>query len=66
MSCCDHLPSIVHHPSTFLNDFFSRSPEPVFLKLLKEPSVKEWLKNCKNGHGPLINLAVMPIYDRNT
>ena len=28
-----------------------------------EPFVKEGLKICTNGHGPLIKMAAMPIYE---
>ena len=53
-------------PFTPLNDFSSVTPEPIFFKLHVEPSVKEELKIYTNGHGPLIKMAAMPIYGKNT
>ena len=66
MSYCDHLSSVVRcplsvRPSTPLNDF-SETPRPVFFKL----PVDRGLKICTNGHGPLIKVAAMPIYGKNT
>ena len=49
-------------PSIHLNNFSSETFGPVFLKFLLEPSVNGGLKICTNGLGPLIKLAVMPIY----
>ena len=36
-----------------------------FFKLHVEPSVKGGFKIYTNGHGPLIKMAVMPLYDKN-
>ena len=72
MSYCDHLPSVVRRclsiicPPTLLNDFSSVTCGPIFFKLLMEPSVKGGLKICTNGKGPLIKMAAMPIYGKNT
>ena len=70
MSYCDLFPSVVRRrpsvvrPSTLLNDFSSENPGPIFFKLHVEPSVKEVLKICSNGHGPLIKIAAIPIYGK--
>ena len=71
MNYCDHLPSVVVRPlsvrlSTPLNDFFSVTPEPMFFKFHVELSVKRELKIFINGHSPLIKMAAMPIYGKNT
>ena len=60
----DHLPSV--GSSTPLNDFSSVTPGPIFFKFLLEPSVNGELKICTNGFGPLIKMAAMPIYGKNT
>ena len=65
MSYCDHLPSVIR-PFKPLNDFSSVTPGPIFFKLHVEPSVKEGLKICSDGHGPLIKMATMPISGKNT
>ena len=59
-------PSVDRRPSKPLNDFSSESPGPIFFKLPVEPSVKKGLKICTNGHGPLIKMAAMAIYGKNT
>ena len=70
MSYCDHLPSVVRRrpsvvrPSTTMNDFYSETPGPIFFKLHVEPSVKGGLKIYTNDRGPLIKMAVMPIYGK--
>ena len=68
MSYCEHSsfvrPSIVH-PSAPLNNF-SETPGSVFFKFNLEPSVNGGLKIFTNGLGPLIKMAVMPIYGKNT
>ena len=53
-------------PSTPLNDFSSETPGQVFFKPYVESSVKEGFKIYINGHGPLIKIAAMPIYGKNT
>ena len=65
MSYCDHLPSVIH-PTTPLNDLSSLTPGPIFFKLQVEPRVKGGLKFFTNGHGPLIKIAAMHIYGKNT
>ena len=52
-------------PSTHLNDF-SETPGPIFFKLHMKPPVKEGLKIYINTHGPLIKMATVPIYNKNT
>ena len=52
-------------PSTPLNNF-SETPGQIFLELQVEPSVKVGLKICANSHSPLIQLATMPLYGKNT
>ena len=47
---------------TPLNDFSSETPGPIFSKLHVEPSVKGGVKIYTNGHGPLIKMATMSIY----
>ena len=42
------------------NDFSSEASEPALLK-----SLGRRMKDCKNGHGPLIKMATMPIYGKN-
>ena len=72
MSYCDHLPSVVCHPSvllssvTPLNDFFSEIPRPFSFKFHTEPSVNGGLKVCSNGQGPLSKMGDMPVYGKNT
>ena len=56
---------LLFRPSTPWNDF-SETPGSVFFKLHVEPSVKEGLKICINGHHPLIKMAAMPIYGKKT
>ena len=51
---------------TSLNNFSSEIPGPIFFKLNVEPSVKGGLKVCTNGHGPLVKMATMPIYGKNS
>ena len=63
MSYCDHLPSVVR-PSTHLNDFSSEPPRPNFFKLHVESSVERGLKICSDGHGPIIKMAAMSIYNK--
>ena len=63
MSYCDHLPSVVRPPIP-LNDFSSETPGPIFFKLHVEPSDKGGLQICSNGHGSLIKMAAMPIYNK--
>ena len=58
--------SSVIRPSTPLNDFSSETPGPIFFKLHMELSLKGILKICSNGHGPLLKMAAMPIYGKNT
>ena len=69
ISYYDQSPSVVR-PSTPLNGFFSNPPPPppgpIFIKFHMEPSVNGGLKIYTNGHGPLIKLAVMTIYGKNT
>ena len=65
MSYFDHSSSIVH-PSTPLNNFSSETPGPVFFKLPLESSVNGVLKVYTNGFSPLIKMATMPIYGKNT
>ena len=64
MGYCDHLPSVVC-PSALLNDF-SETLRPIFFKLHVKPSVEEGLKNCTNDHGPLIKMAAVPVWRKNT
>ena len=45
-----------------LNKFSSEIPGPNFFKLHVEPCIKEGLKICANGYGPLIKMAALPIY----
>ena len=59
------FPPSVRRPSTPLNDF-SETPGLVFFNLYVERSVDGGLKNCTYGHGPLIKMAAMPIYGKNT
>ena len=66
MSCSDHLTSVVVRPHTHLNDFSYETPGPIFFKFHAKPSVKGRLKICSNGQGALIQMAVMPIYGKNT
>ena len=54
----------VRPPSTPLKDFSSVTPEPIFLKLHVEPSIKRVLEIYKNGYGPLIKMAAMAIYGK--
>ena len=52
--------------STPLKDFSSKTPGQVFFNFYVEPFLKGGLKIYTNNHGPLIKMAAMPIYDRNT
>ena len=58
-------PSSVVRPSRPLNDV-SVTPRPIFFKFLLEPSGNGGLKIYTNGLGPLIKMAAMPIYGKNT
>ena len=60
----------IHRPfsvrlSTPLN-FSSGTPGPIFFKFHVEPSFNGRLKICPNGQGPLIKMATMPIYGKDT
>ena len=70
MNYCDHSLSIVLQsivsPSIPLNDFFSETPGPIFFKFRMEPFVNGGLKIYTNGRGPLIKMATMTIYGKNT
>ena len=71
MSYSDHLPTAIRRcPFVRLSptplNIFSEAPGPIFFKLHMEPSVKGMLKIYTNGHGPLIKMAAMPIYGKNT
>ena len=44
----------------------SATPGPIVFKLHVEPSVKRGLKLYTNDHGPLIKMATMLIYIKNT
>ena len=57
LSYCDHSLSV---------SFSSETPGPIFFKFLLEPSVNGGLKIYTNGLGPLIKVAAMPIYGKNT
>ena len=65
MSCCDHLLSIVHHPSTPLLDLPSEIRGPIFFKPHVAPSVEGGLKFGTNGHDPLIKITYEPILRKN-
>ena len=47
------------------NDFSSETSGPGLLKFHVEPPRGRRTKDCQNGHGPLIKMAVMPIYGKN-
>ena len=47
------------------NDFSSGASGPVLRKFHLEPSWGREMKDCKNGCGPLIKMAAMPIYGKN-
>ena len=54
-----------NHSSLCPHHIASGTTGPIFFKFHLEPSVKEGLKICWNGHGPLIKMATMPIYGKN-
>ena len=66
MIYCDNLTSIRPSVNIYLNNFSSETPGSNFFKRHMEPSVKEGLKICTNDLDPLIKMATMLMYGKNT